>query len=75
MSDLDKAALAVLLSDAPETEKERKLAALRREADRLHGCACPECGGRDIEDNGASRMSERSYLCSSCGHLWDAVEV
>lgn len=72
MSDLDAAALRVLLSDAPEAEKTRQLAALRRLAERRHGLACPECGSRSVEGNGASRMSERSYLCEHCGHLWDA---
>ncbi len=72
MTTFDYQAMRIMLSNDRTEERERRLLALRRAADTYHGNSCPECSGRDVQDNGASRMSERSYLCSECGHLWDA---
>lgn len=37
------------------------------------GLECPDCCARErsIEDNGCSGI-ELTYLCTECGHQWDA---
>lgn len=67
---LDEAAMQILISSGLQVHA--RLKALKKQADRYHGNVCPECDGKDIDDNGATRMSERTYLCNDCGHQWDA---
>jgi transposase-like protein len=72
----DSLALEVLLAPVSERTRQRALSALARQARVTHGSECPSCGNRDdVEDNGATRAQERTYLCPSCGHQWDEVPV
>ena len=37
-----------------------------------HGDVCPNClESKNIEDNGC-KGRELTYLCTDCGHQWDA---
>lgn len=66
---MDEAALRLILAG-----DDAGLEGLHRQLMVADGRVCPECGGRDIQDNGAARRADRSYLCP-CGHLWDAEAV
>ena len=70
----DEMALDIMLSDEPETVKLTRLRALRLQAEVALGIICPECGGKNIQDNGCSGRNA-SYLCEGCNHAWDAEEV
>ena len=58
-------------------KRDRKLAALRHRV-MSHGLGrtrCPECGATSTEDNGATKLTDLSYVCRPCGFSFDAVEV
>lgn len=65
----DSLALGIMLSDAPASKRNAKLAALRQHAAHATGETCPDCGGTDTQDNGASG-SQLVNLCVGCGHQW-----
>lgn len=46
----------------------------RREMAIAAGEQCPDCGGADTESNGARRHEDVTFLCTGCGHQWDAAE-
>lgn len=70
----DAAALRLIMQGhKPGSPALRRLAAQAR---RAINPECPECGREDgIEDNGARRRSDLTFLCTGCGHQWDAEEV
>lgn len=69
----DGRAVEILL-DRSLTERQRAAKLAKLALDTFHP-ACPECGDREgIEDNGCTG-SDLAYLCTACGHQWDAVEV
>lgn len=69
LETFDNLALAALLrGDKQEIERLSKLAEAQ-----LSGGACPECDNPGPHmDNGARRVSERSFCCEKCGTHWDA---
>lgn len=45
---------------------------VKTELRHFHGQECPECASPDgLQEN----SSGASYLCTACGHQWDAAEV
>lgn len=59
----DVQALSVLLNGNHKT-KIKKLSAAA-------GDICPRCDSQNIDDNDS--YFDRTYLCNSCHHQWDAV--
>jgi hypothetical protein len=66
----DQLALQILLQGGiTEERRQALLTQLARQVARATGGECPE----SVEDNGATRASELTYLCTRCGHQWDAA--
>lgn len=73
----DQMSLKVLLSDAPETQKQAVLTRLATKAKALvgGGMRCPDCGhGGPHDDNGLAG-NELSYCCGKCGTHFDADQA
>lgn len=34
---------------------------------------CPDCGGKNIMDNGEKQIRYLTFACRDCGQQWDAV--
>lgn len=65
----DQAAVAVLLSGAPERAQQAHLNRLLTATRVAHGLECQECGSESVCDNGASGV-DLTHLCTDCGHQW-----
>lgn len=65
----DSAALGILLAPGSDRVRKARLAAMAKHAHQALGQECPECGGTEIEDNGAGG-SQLVNLCTGCGHQW-----
>ena len=68
----DQAAIRIMLGPGTLQQKQAKLTALTRGVEKMAGLRCPECDGKNIDDNGARRTADLTYLCTSCGFQWDA---
>lgn len=74
----DQLALSIMLSTDSPARKQARLTALAKQARGLLSgeAACPCCGSHGPhEDNGASRVSELTYLCVTCGEQFDAATL
>lgn len=69
LATTDQAAVAVLLSGANAATKQVQLDRLLSASGVAHGLECPECSGRDVDNNGL-RGVDLTYLCKCCDHQW-----
>jgi transposase-like protein len=73
MNTADQLCARILMANIPEADRKRRLQALASSMKVAMGHCCPSCGSSGPhEDNGMTRRSELTYLCTSCGHQWDA---
>jgi predicted RNA-binding Zn-ribbon protein involved in translation (DUF1610 family) len=53
---------------------ERAVKQIVKAADRACGKSCPDCGGKDIMDNGETSIRYLTFACKDCGQQWDAAQ-
>lgn len=63
----DQAAARILLSNAPQAQKDRAFSALLRQSRIESGEQCPECDSTDILWNGHTGR-DAGYRCAACDH-------